>query len=85
MERSYKEPPAIIRDRVVWMDNSVHSAINKVPALILDCDPSIDMDTDSEAKAMYGAQVRSPFVSALPEACSTAVKKLRNRNVTDFG
>jgi thymidylate kinase len=69
MERSYKEPPAIIRDRVVWMDNSVHSAINKVPALILDCDPSIDMDTDSEAKAMYGAQVRAfyDYVSELQD------------------
>ena len=50
----------IIRDRVVWMDKTVHRAINKVPALILDCDPSIDMDTDSEAKAMYAAQVRRP-------------------------
>jgi hypothetical protein len=54
------EPPEIIRDRVVWMDNTVHRAINKVPALILDCDPSIDMDKDSAAKAMYAAQVRRP-------------------------
>jgi len=57
----FKEPPEIIRDRVVWMDSSVHKALKRVPALILDCDPSIDMDLDVEAKKEYAEQVRAFF------------------------
>jgi len=69
MERSFKEPPECIRDRVVWMDNSVHHRIARIPALILDCNPHINMDTDVDAKAAYAEQVRAFFdyVSELTE------------------
>lgn len=68
MERSFKEPPECIRDRVVWMDNSVHHRIARIPALILDCNPHINMDTDVDAKAAYAEQV----TPALPLRVSPA-------------
>eukprot|EP00238_Polyblepharides_amylifera_P012662 CAMPEP_0196589110 /NCGR_PEP_ID=MMETSP1081-20130531/62720_1 /TAXON_ID=36882 /ORGANISM="Pyramimonas amylifera, Strain CCMP720" /LENGTH=602 /DNA_ID=CAMNT_0041911827 /DNA_START=159 /DNA_END=1967 /DNA_ORIENTATION=+ len=61
VELAYKEPPACIRDRVVWMDSRMHHQITRVPALILDCNATIDMDRDTEAKQHYAQQLLAFF------------------------
>ncbi|KAL3680755.1 hypothetical protein R1sor_023711 [Riccia sorocarpa] len=51
-----------LRDRVLYLKGeNVHSSIQKVPALILDCEPSIDFSRDVEAKAEYARQVADFF------------------------
>ncbi|KAJ7538790.1 hypothetical protein O6H91_11G063100 [Diphasiastrum complanatum] len=51
-------PPALIRDRVFYLEGEhVHSCLQKVPALVLDCEASIDFNRDLEAKAEYAKQV----------------------------
>jgi hypothetical protein len=40
-----------IRDRVFYLEGDhVHTCIQKVPALMLDCDANIDFSRDIEAK-----------------------------------
>ncbi|KAL2641258.1 hypothetical protein R1flu_008845 [Riccia fluitans] len=64
-----------LRDRVLYLKGeNVHSSIQKVPALILDCEPSIDFTQDIEAKAEYARQVADFFnyVQALKDGQSNA-------------
>jgi len=43
--------PADIRDRVFYLEGDhMHSSIQKVPALVLDCEHDIDFNKDIEAK-----------------------------------
>ncbi|CAL5079520.1 unnamed protein product [Urochloa decumbens] len=60
-----------IKDRVFYLEGShVHSSIQKVPALVLDCEPNIDFSQDVEAKRKYALQVAKffEFVKKLKEA-----------------
>ncbi|KAF3793196.1 Deoxycytidine kinase [Nymphaea thermarum] len=51
-----------IRDRVFYLEgNHMHSSIQKVPALVLDCEPNIDFNKDIEAKERYAGQVAKFF------------------------
>nr|XP_010910778.1 uncharacterized protein LOC105036736 [Elaeis guineensis] len=51
-----------IRDRVFYLEGDhMHSSIQKVPALVLDCEPNIDFSKDSEAKRLYARQVAEFF------------------------
>ncbi|XP_073023672.1 uncharacterized protein [Primulina eburnea] len=51
-----------IRDRVFYLDGDhLHSSIQKVPALVLDCEPDIDFIRDTEAKQEYARQVAEFF------------------------
>ncbi|CAK9177534.1 unnamed protein product [Ilex paraguariensis] len=51
-----------IRDRVFYLEgNHMHSSIQKVPALVLDCEPNIDFSNDIEAKQQYAQQVAKFF------------------------
>ncbi|XP_071731358.1 uncharacterized protein [Rutidosis leptorrhynchoides] len=51
-----------IKDRVFYLEgNHMHSSIQKVPALILDCEPNIDFNKDIEAKQQYARQVAEFF------------------------
>ncbi|XP_022773526.1 uncharacterized protein LOC111315784 [Durio zibethinus] len=51
-----------IRDRVFFLEgNRMHSSIQKVPALVLDCEPNIDFSRDIEAKRQYACQVAEFF------------------------
>ncbi|KAK1300713.1 hypothetical protein QJS10_CPB13g00719 [Acorus calamus] len=51
-----------IRDRVFYLEgNHMHSSIQKVPALVLDCEPNIDFNKDIEAKRQYARQVAKFF------------------------
>lgn len=58
------EPPEIT-GRVYFLDSArqsgLHSAVDRVPALLLDCDRDIDLKNDLEAKAHYGRQVAAYF------------------------
>ncbi|PAN19385.1 hypothetical protein PAHAL_3G270300 [Panicum hallii] len=54
--------PPEIRDRVFYLEgNHMHSSIQKVPALVLDCEPDIDFNRDIEAKRQYARQVAEFF------------------------
>ncbi|CAA6663832.1 unnamed protein product [Spirodela intermedia] len=51
-----------IRDRVFYLEGAhMHSSIQKVPALVLDCEPNIDFNKDIEAKRQYARQVAEFF------------------------
>lgn len=51
-----------IRDRVFYLEGGhMHSSIQKVPALVLDCEPNIDFSKDIEAKRQYARQVAEFF------------------------
>ncbi|KAK4803924.1 hypothetical protein SAY86_003741 [Trapa natans] len=51
-----------IRDRVFYLEGDhMHSSIQKVPALVLDCEPDIDFSRDVEAKRQYASQVAQFF------------------------
>ncbi|KAL6961994.1 hypothetical protein U1Q18_036951 [Sarracenia purpurea var. burkii] len=51
-----------IRDRVFYLEGDhMHSSIQKVPALVLDCEPNIDFGRDIEAKREYARQVAEFF------------------------
>ncbi|KAL4186980.1 hypothetical protein AMTRI_Chr09g36890 [Amborella trichopoda] len=53
---------ADIRDRVFYLEGDhMHSSIQKVPALVLDCEPNIDFSRDIEAKRQYARQVAEFF------------------------
>ncbi|KAG5524884.1 hypothetical protein RHGRI_031529 [Rhododendron griersonianum] len=53
---------ADIRDRVFYLEGDhMHSSIQKVPALVLDCEPDIDFSKDIEAKRQYARQVAAFF------------------------
>ncbi|KAF3445455.1 hypothetical protein FNV43_RR10631 [Rhamnella rubrinervis] len=63
-----------IRDRVFYLEgNHMHSSIQKVPALVLDCEPNIDFSRDIEAKRQYARQVAEffEFVKKKKEVPST--------------
>ncbi|EES03967.1 hypothetical protein BDA96_03G402400 [Sorghum bicolor] len=54
--------PADIRDRVFYLEGDhMHSSIQKVPALVLDCEHDIDFNKDIEAKQQYARQVAEFF------------------------
>ncbi|MCO5582181.1 hypothetical protein L7F22_036071 [Adiantum nelumboides] len=54
--------PATLQDRVYYLQGEhVHSSLQKVPALILDCEANIDFTRDLEAKAAYAKQVSEFF------------------------
>ncbi|CAA0827790.1 P-loop containing nucleoside triphosphate hydrolases superfamily protein [Striga hermonthica] len=51
-----------IRDRVFYLNGDhMHSSIQKVPALVLDCEPDIDFSRDIDAKREYARQVAEFF------------------------
>lgn len=51
-----------IRDRTFLLQGEhVHASIQKVPALVLDCEPNIDFSRDIEAKQGYARQVAEFF------------------------
>lgn len=51
-----------IRDRVFFLEGDhMHSSIQKVPALVLDCENDIDFNKDIEAKRQYARQVSEFF------------------------
>ncbi|KAK1433339.1 hypothetical protein QVD17_10249 [Tagetes erecta] len=51
-----------IQSRVFYLEgNHMHSSIQKVPALVLDCEPNIDFSKDIEAKQQYARQVAEFF------------------------
>ncbi|KAL8257164.1 hypothetical protein R6Q59_029205 [Mikania micrantha] len=51
-----------IKDRVFYLEgNHMHSSIQKVPALVLDCEPTIDFSKDIDAKKQYARQVAEFF------------------------
>ncbi|XP_028796991.1 uncharacterized protein LOC114752402 [Neltuma alba] len=51
-----------IRERVFYLEGDrMHSSLQKVPALILDCEPNIDFSRDIEAKRHYAHQVAEFF------------------------
>ncbi|KAL1534149.1 hypothetical protein AAHA92_30369 [Salvia divinorum] len=51
-----------IKDRVFYLHGDhMHSSIQKVPALVLDCEPDIDFSRDIEAKQEYARQVAEFF------------------------
>ncbi|KAL0314143.1 UNVERIFIED_CONTAM: Deoxycytidine kinase [Sesamum angustifolium] len=51
-----------IKDRVFYLDGDhMHSSIQRVPALVLDCEPDIDFSRDIEAKREYARQVAEFF------------------------
>lgn len=63
-----------IRDRVFYLEGDhMHSSIQKVPALILDCEANIDFSRDVEAKENYARQVAEFFkhVKKMQEVPST--------------
>ncbi|XVF63307.1 hypothetical protein PTKIN_Ptkin09bG0077500 [Pterospermum kingtungense] len=63
-----------IRDRVFFLEgNHMHSSIQKLPALVLDCEPNIDFSRDIEAKREYARQVAKffEFVKKKNELSST--------------
>ncbi|KAJ8541759.1 hypothetical protein K7X08_002575 [Anisodus acutangulus] len=60
-DKSVPVPPEI-RDRVFYLEgNHMHPSIQKVPALVLDCEPNIDFNRDIEAKRQYARQVADFF------------------------
>ncbi|GKV51296.1 hypothetical protein SLEP1_g57964 [Rubroshorea leprosula] len=64
-----------IRDRVFFLEgNHMHSSIQKVPALVLDCEPNVDFSRDIEAKRQYARQVAEffEFVKKEKEVSSTS-------------
>ncbi|XP_076937862.1 uncharacterized protein LOC143605747 [Bidens hawaiensis] len=51
-----------IKSRVFYLEgNHMHSSIQKVPALVLDCEPYIDFSKDIDAKQQYARQVAEFF------------------------
>ncbi|KAG6409275.1 hypothetical protein SASPL_132310 [Salvia splendens] len=51
-----------IKSRVFYLHGDhMHSSIQKVPALVLDCEPDIDFSRDIEAKQEYARQVAEFF------------------------
>ncbi|KAF8411876.1 hypothetical protein HHK36_004435 [Tetracentron sinense] len=71
-----------IRDRVFYLEGDhMHSSIQKVPALVLDCEPNIDFSRDIEAKQQYARQVAEffEFVKKKKEVpCPKAGKDAKN-------
>ncbi|KAJ6798207.1 Uncharacterized protein M6B38_213975 [Iris pallida] len=65
-----------IKDRVFYLEgNHMHSSIQKVPALVLDCEPNIDFSKDVEAKRQYARQV-AEFFEFVKERKKTRLLKL---------
>ncbi|CAN1293766.1 Deoxycytidine kinase [Linum perenne] len=63
-----------IRDQVFFLQGDhMHSSIQKVPALVLDCEANIDLNKDTEAKEHYARQVSAFFkyVKQMKEVSST--------------
>lgn len=51
-----------IRDRVFYLEGPhMHSSIQRVPALVLDCEPNIDFSRDIDLKRQYARQVAEFF------------------------
>ncbi|MQL72760.1 hypothetical protein Taro_005120 [Colocasia esculenta] len=74
-----------IRDRVFYLEGPhMHSSIQKVPALVLDCEPNIDFSKDIEAKRQYARQVAEffEFVKKKKET-SPAEGETPEKNPTD--
>eukprot|EP00897_Mesotaenium_endlicherianum_P008960 jgi/Mesen1/8092/ME000434S07332 len=73
-----EEPPAAIQDQVFCLKgDNVHSSIQQVPALVLDCDPNIDFSRDVVAKQVYANQVKTFFeyVSKMKKLESAAAQQ----------
>ncbi|VAH19494.1 unnamed protein product [Triticum turgidum subsp. durum] len=74
-------PPGI-RDRVFYLEGDhMHSSIQKVPALVLDCEPDIDFNRDIQAKRQYAQQVAEffEFVNNKKEAPSEQASTEKDR------
>lgn len=74
-------PPGI-RDRVFYLEGDhMHSSIQKVPALVLDCEPDIDFNKDIQAKRQYAQQVAEffEFVNSKKEAPSEQTSTEKDR------
>uniref|UniRef100_A0A2P2JLE1 Uncharacterized protein MANES_18G103500 n=1 Tax=Rhizophora mucronata TaxID=61149 RepID=A0A2P2JLE1_RHIMU len=51
-----------IRDKMIYLEGDhMHSSIQKVPALVLDCEANIDLKRDIKAKEHYACQVAEFF------------------------
>ncbi|XP_047323965.1 uncharacterized protein LOC124927567 [Impatiens glandulifera] len=51
-----------LRDRIFYLEGDhMHPRIQKVPALVLDCEPNIDFSRDIEAKEEFARQVATFF------------------------
>uniref|UniRef100_A0A1J3DLR0 Deoxycytidine kinase n=1 Tax=Noccaea caerulescens TaxID=107243 RepID=A0A1J3DLR0_NOCCA len=51
-----------IKDRVFYLEgNHMHSSIQKVPALVLDCEQNIDFSRDVDVKRQYARQIAEFF------------------------
>ncbi|XP_022859952.1 deoxyguanosine kinase, mitochondrial-like [Olea europaea var. sylvestris] len=73
-----------IRDRVYYLDgNHMHSSIQKVPALVLDCEPDIDFSRDMEAKQQYARQVADFFEFVKKKKEDTSSKAGENRTISN--
>ncbi|GMH42028.1 hypothetical protein BSKO_09947 [Bryopsis sp. KO-2023] len=71
----WPEVPSSLKDSVIWLggegmlrgDNpqklpqEVHAAMNRVPALVLDCDEDIDVTRDLDAKKEYASKVNAYY------------------------
>ncbi|GJP42592.1 hypothetical protein CLOM_g2139 [Closterium sp. NIES-68] len=56
------DTPEIIKGRVFALEGGhLHSSIQQVPALVLDCDAQIDLIHDRDAKELYTRQVQAFF------------------------
>ncbi|XP_009625493.1 uncharacterized protein [Nicotiana tomentosiformis] len=82
-----KSVPPEIRDRVFYLEgNHMHPSIQKVPALVLDCEPNIDFNRDVEAKREYARQVADffEFVKKKKEDTPEAGEELPKGNQAPF-
>ncbi|KAH7681037.1 Deoxycytidine kinase protein [Dioscorea alata] len=73
-----------ISDRVFYLEGDhLHSSIQKVPALVLDCEPNIDFSKDIEAKREYARQVAEffEFVKRKKEVPSSESNNDANKNL----
>ncbi|XP_076953684.1 uncharacterized protein LOC143627847 [Bidens hawaiensis] len=72
-----------IRDRVLYLEgNHMHSSIQKVPALVLDCELTIDFSKDVEAKKQYARQIAEFFeyVKKVKEVPTKGIEAGNSRN-----
>ncbi|XP_071712787.1 uncharacterized protein [Rutidosis leptorrhynchoides] len=95
---AFSNPPVMdsslhpnIKDRVFYLEgNHMHSSIQKVPALVLDCEPNIDFNKDIEAKQQYARQVAEFFeyvkkVKDVPEKANEASRGSQSQVMLPHG
>lgn len=75
-------PPPRIKDRMFYLEGDhLHSSIQRVPALVLDCEETIDFSRDFEASAEY-AQLVAEFYEYIQSTKDVEVKETaQNRTI----